>query len=200
MSWILKGTYTETCNCDLMCPCNVSFSHQPTYGSCCAVLAFHIREGKVEGTDMVERKVVIILETPGAMAEGNWRVGMFVDDEASDEQYDKLVRVFTGKLGGPMGAAAALIGELVGIERATIEMGDDRLQHRVRVGNDIDFEIEDIVPWGVESGRPVRFDGMFHPAGSNLTMAKANHSRINAFGISYEGRTGLSSTEFSWAA
>jgi hypothetical protein len=70
----------------------------------------------------------------------------------------------------------------------------------VRVGDAIDFEIEDIVPFGVETGVPVRFAGMFHPAGSDLTMAEARRSRINAFGIEYEGKTGLSTSEFSWAA
>ena len=51
-----------------------------------------------------------------------------------------------------------------------------------------------------EDGEPVRFDGMFHPAGSNLTMAEARSSRINAFGTRYEGKTGLSTSEFTWAA
>ena len=64
----------------------------------------------------------------------------------------------------------------------------------------IDFEVQDIVPFGVESGEPVRFQGMFHPVGSDLTMAEAQRSRINAFGIQYEGKTGLSKSEFSWAA
>ncbi|HEX2076044.1 MAG TPA: hypothetical protein VHF92_19870 [Geodermatophilus sp.] len=53
---------------------------------------------------------------------------------------------------------------------------------------------------GAENGRPGRFDGMFHPAGSNLTTAEARHSRIDAFGIRYEGRTGLSTSEFSSSA
>jgi hypothetical protein len=35
---------------------------------------------------------------------------------------------------------------------------------------------------------------------SDLTMAEAKRSRISAFGIEYEGRTGLSKSEFSWAA
>jgi hypothetical protein len=63
-----------------------------------------------------------------------------------------------------------------------------------------DFEIEDIVPFGVETGKPVKFDGMFHPVASDLTMAEAKRSRINAFGIEFEGKTGLSTSEFSWAA
>jgi hypothetical protein len=134
------------------------------------------------------------------MTDGNWRLGMFVDDQASDEQFDKLVKVFGGQLGGPMAALAPLVGEIVGAERAAIEVRDDGLRHSVRVGDVIEFEVEDIVPFGVETGRPVRFDGMFHPVGSNLTMAEARRSRINAFRIQYEGRTGLSTSGFSWAA
>jgi hypothetical protein len=41
---------------------------------------------------------------------------------------------------------------------------------------------------------------MFHPAGSDLTMAEAKRSSIDAFGIRYEGKTGLSKSGFSWAA
>src|SRR3954470_12671742 len=50
------------------------------------------------------------------------------------------------------------------------------------------------------TGEPVRFAGMFHPVASDLTIAEATRSRINAFGIEYEGKTGLSTSEFSWAA
>jgi hypothetical protein len=125
---------------------------------------------------------------------------VYVDDQASDEQMDKLVKVFSGQLGGPMAALAPLIGEVLGVERAAIEVSDDGLRHTVRVGDSIDFEIEDIVPFGVQTGEPVRFQGMFHPVASDLTMAEAKRTRINAFGISYEGKTGLSTSRFSWAA
>jgi hypothetical protein len=134
------------------------------------------------------------------MTDGNWRVGVFIDAGATDEQADKLGQVFTGQLGGPMEGIAPLVGEVVGVERAQIEFDDEGLRHRVRVGEAIDFEIEDIVPFGVETGEPVRFSGMFHPAGSDLTMAEAKSSQINAFGTQYEGKTGLSTSEFSWAA
>jgi hypothetical protein len=174
--------------------------HGATYDYCRVTFVFNIREGTVEGTDIAGRRVVLIADTPKVMTEGNWRLGVYVDDEASDEQFDKLVQVFGGQLGGPMGALAPLVGDVVGVERATIDVRDDGLVHSVRVGDAIDFEIEDIVPFGVETGEPVRFSGMFHPVASNLTMAEAKRTRINAFGISYEGKTGLSTSEFSWAA
>jgi hypothetical protein len=89
---------------------------------------------------------------------------------------------------------------MLGVERARIDVQDDGLRHSVRVGDEIDFEIEDIVPFGIETGEPIRFAGMFHPVAPDLTMAEAKRSRINAFGIEYEGKTGLSTSSFSWAA
>ncbi len=200
MAWNLNGSYVETCSCELMCPCNLSLDHGATYDFCRVTLVFAIREGEVEGVDVGGRTVVAIADTPKVMTEGNWRLGMFVDDQATDEQFDQLVRVFGGQLGGPMAGLAPLIGEMLGIERAAIEVRVDGLMHSVRVGDAIVFVIEDIVPFGVENGRPVRFDGMFHPVASNLTMAEARRSRINAFGIEYEGKSGLSTSGFSWAA
>jgi hypothetical protein len=200
MAWKLTGSYAETCSCELMCPCNLSFDHGATYDFCRATLVFDLREGEIEGTDIAGLKVVVIIDTPKVMTDGNWRLGMFIDEQASDEQADKLGGVFSGQLGGPMAGLVPLVGEVVGVERARIEVHHDGLRHGVRVGDAIDFEIEDIVPFGVDTGRPVRFDGMFHPVASDLTMAEAKRSRISAFGIEYEGKTGLSTSQFSWAA
>ena len=200
MTWNLRGSFAETCSCELMCPCNLTLDHGATYDYCRATLAFDIRDGEIDGTDVRGRTVVAVIDTPKVMTEGNWRLGMFVDDQATDDQFDKLVKVFGGQLGGPMAMLAPLVGEVVGIERAAIDFRDDGLLHSVRVGDVIEFEVQDIVPFGKEDGEPVRFAGMFHPAGSDLTMAEARHSRINAFGIAYEGKTGLSSAQFSWAA
>jgi hypothetical protein len=200
MAWNLSGSYVETCSCELMCPCNLSFSHGATYDFCRVTLVFNILEGTVEDTDVSGRKVALIADTPKVMTDGNWRVGVFIDDASSQAQFDKLLQVFSGQLGGPMAGLAPLIGEMLGVQRAAIEVEDDGLRHRVRIDDVIDFEIEDIVPFGVETGEPVRFAGMFHPAGSDLTMAEAKRSRINAFGIEYEGKTGLSKSDFSWVA
>jgi len=200
MSWSLTGNYVETCSCELMCPCNLSFDHGATYDFCRVSLVFDIRQGDVEGTDVAGRKVAMVADTPKVMTDGNWRVGVFIDDGATDAQFDSLVQVFSGQLGGPMGGLAPLIGEMLGVERTAIQVEDDGLRHSVRVGDAIDFEIQDIVPFGVESGQTVKFDGMFHPVGSDLTMAEAQRSRISAFGIEYEGKTGLSKSGFTWSA
>src|SRR3954466_12500868 len=100
MSWNLRGSYSETCSCELMCPCNLSFDHGATYDYCRVTLVFNIREGDVEGTDIAGSKVAIIADAPKVMTDGNWRVGVFIGQAASDEQFDKLVKVFSGQLGG----------------------------------------------------------------------------------------------------
>src|SRR3712207_1151637 len=132
MAWDLRGSYAETCSCELMCPCNLSFDHGATYDYCRATLAFAIRDGQVDGTDVSGRTVVTIIDTPKVMTDGNWRLGMYVDADASDEQFDKLAQVFGGRLGGPMAMLAPLVGEVVGVQRAAIELSDDGLRHSVR--------------------------------------------------------------------
>jgi len=200
VSWNLKGTYFETCSCDLMCPCNMSFDHGATYDYCRVTLVFNITEGEIEGTDVAGLKVAVIADTPKVMTEGNWKLGMFVDENASDEQMEKLAGVLSGQMGGPMAGLAPLVGEVLGVERAPIDVVEDGLTHRVKIGDAIDFEIEDIVPFGIETGQPVRLVGGFHPGSSEFNAAEAKRSKISAFGIEYEGKTGLSTAEFSWAA
>jgi hypothetical protein len=163
-------------------------------------LVFNITEGEIEGTDVAGLKVAVIADTPKVMTEGNWKLGMFVDENASDEQMEKLAGVLSGQMGGPMAGLAPLVGEVLGVERAPIDVVEDGLTDSVKIGDAIDFEIEDIVPFGIETGQPVRLVGVFHPVSSEFNAAEAKRSKISAFGIEYEGKTGLSTAEFSWAA
>jgi hypothetical protein len=199
MAWNLQGTYFETCSCEVVCPCTASLSLGADYDRCRVVLVFNVVEGNVDGTDVSGLKVAAIGDTPKLMTDGNWRLGVFIDATASDDQAAKLGAVFGGQLGGPMEALGPLVGENLGVERASIEVSEDGLRHSVKIGDSIDFEIEDVVSFGVESGEPARLVGIFHPASSELTIAKATRSRISGFGIEYEGKSGFSSP-FAWAA
>lgn len=200
MSWSLAGSYFETCSCDVVCPCTASLSLGATRDRCKVVLVFNVKRGDVDGTDVSGLTVAAVSDTPKVMSEGNWRLGVVIDDKASDEQAEKLGAVFSGALGGPMEALGPLIGENLGLERLPIEVREDGLKHSVRIGEMVDFEIEDVVPFGVETGEPAKMTGIFHPVGSELTISRATRSQINAFGIQYEGRAGFSSSEFAWAA
>jgi hypothetical protein len=200
MSWKLGGTYFETCSCDAICPCTATFDAGATHDYCRVVLVFNVTDGEVDGTDVSGLKVAAIADTPKVMTDGNWRLGVYIDESASDEQAEKLGAVFGGQLGGPMEALGPLIGEMLGVERAPIEVSEDGLRHSVRIGDSIDFEIEDIVPFGSDGADPVRLVGIAHPAGTELTVSRAQRSSISGFGIEYEGHSGFSLSNFSWAA
>jgi len=200
VSWNVSGSYFETCSCNVVCPCTASLSFGATLDRCKVTLCFNIHEGNVEGTDVGGLTVAAIVDTPKVMTDGNWRMGVFIDGAASDEQAAKLGSVFSGALGGPMAALGPLVSENLGVQRAPIEVHEDGLRHSIRIGDAVDFEVEDIVPFGVETGQPAKLTGIFHPAGSELTIAHATRSRISGFGIEYEGKSAFSTSEFAWSA
>ena len=200
MSWNITGSYFETCSCNVVCPCTASLALGATLDRCKVTLVFRVKSGSVEGTDVSGLTVAAIVDTPKVMTDGNWRVGVFIDGAASDQQAEKLGGVFSGALGGPMAGLAPLISENLGVERAPIEIREDGLRHSVKIGDAVDFEIEDVVPFGVETGQPAKLTGIFHPAGSELTVARATRSNINGFGIAYEGKAAFSTSNFAWSA
>ena len=200
VAWNISGSYFETCSCNVVCPCTASLTLGATLERCRVTLVFNVKDGQVDGTDVGGFTVAAIADTPKVMTEGNWRLGVFIDAKATDEQAEKLGAVFSGALGGPMGGLVPLIGESLGVQRVTIDVHEDGLKHSIRIGDVVDFEIEDVVPFGVETGKPAKLVGVFHPAGSELNIARATRSRIDGFGIDYEAKAGFSTSHFAWSA
>src|SRR6185437_16044155 len=109
---------------------------------CRVTLVFNVKQGEVEGVDVSGLTVAALADTPKGMTEGNWKLGVFIDAAASDEQAEKLGAVFSGALGGPMEGLGPLIGENLGVQRAPIAVEEDGLRHSIRIGDAVDFEIE----------------------------------------------------------
>ena len=200
MAWKLDGTYFENCNCDVICPCSASSLTLPADKERCTfVFTYHVDDGEIDGVDVSDRTVLLVGDTPTQMTDGNWRVGLIMDDGASEEQTQLLGAVFGGQKGGPMELLAPLISELLGVEQMPIEYEDDGFKHRVKAGDAIDIEIKDIVPEGFSE--PSRLTGVWHPSNTTLTVAQATRSKIQAFGMEFdnEGKNGHAAP-FSWAA
>lgn len=202
MAWRLDGTYFENCSCDMVCPCTTSGLTMPAdQERCRVVLAFHVDRGEADGLDLSDRTVVIVADTPRIMSEGNWRVGVVMDAEASAEQAERLAAIFGGQAGGPMAALVPLISEMMGVESAPIHYVNDGRRHALRAGEMMDIEVEDFVPPQLPGGEVERLTGMFHPANSTLTIARATRSRVSAFGLSFanEGKNGHYAP-FAWSS
>ena len=199
MAWHLNGTYFENCNCDVVCPCGASsFALPATNDRCNFLMAFHVDSGEIEGVDVSGLSVAILGDSPGMMVDGGWRVGVLMDEKASEGQAQALAAVFGGQKGGPMEMLAPLIGEMLGLERASIDYADEGSRHRVKIGDFVDIEVEDFVPEG--AAEPTRLTGTIHPANSTLTVARATRSRVSAFGLDFsaEGKNGHSAP-LSWS-
>src|SRR5262249_60810374 len=125
-----------------------------------------------------------------------------IDEAASDDQAEKLGAVFSGQLGGPMAALGGLISEQLGVERVPMEFSSSDGQHSLTVGDRGRVAVQDVVPFGVETGEPARVDGVFHPVGSELTIARAEaDSSLRAFDLplAIGGKSGFSH-RFAWGA
>jgi hypothetical protein len=118
--WQFTGEYFENCNCDVVCPCLISpkpfMTSAPTQGVCEVGLGFHINQGRFGDTALDGLNVGVIARTPGPMAEGNWSVGLYLDERADAPQRDALQAIFTGAAGGVMSNLAPLIGNVLGVK------------------------------------------------------------------------------------
>ena len=200
MAYRLRGTYFESCNCDVACPCGASNLVLPaTNERCNVLLAFHIDDGDVDGMDVSGHTVAMLADTPGQMTDGNWRVAVFLDDGTSEEQRQALTTVFSGAQGGPPAMFAEFAGEMLGVEALPIAYEDDGRRHRVRIGDAVDIEIEDFA--GAEEGQVMTLNGVGHPANTTLAIAQTMRGRVQAFGLDFDnaGRNGHSAP-FSWQA
>ena len=200
MAYDVRGTYLESCSCEVACPCGASNLALPaTYDRCRVLLAFHFDQGTVDGVDVAGTTTAMFADTPAQMTDGNWRVGLFLDESATDEQRAKLAALFGGELGGPAGMFAPLVGEMLGAEVVAMDYSDDGRTHTFRIGDDIDIEVEDFA--GVEEGSTMHLGPVGHPAGPTLTLSHGVRAKINAFGLDIDN-TGRNahSAPIAWTA
>ena len=201
MAWKIEGRYFENCSCEVVCPCTASLALGADYDHCRVALVFHIDSGEVDGIDVSGLTVAAVAESGKYMHEGNWKLGVLMDEAASEEQAEKLGAVFSGQLGGPMEALGPLVGEQLGVERVPMNFTSEMGHHRLTVGDLGQVEVDDVVPFGSESGEPAKLTNVFHPAGSTLTISKATQaSGLAAFGLDLQnaGKSGFSGP-FAWS-
>jgi hypothetical protein len=129
----IEGRLLEVCNCNAICPCWVGLD--PDAGTCDSILAWAVDSGTIQGVDVADRVIGLAVHIPGNVLAGNWKAVVYVDDRCSLEQQDALLKVFTGQLGGAIADLAALIGEVVAVERIPITCTVQEGQGTLRFGD-----------------------------------------------------------------
>jgi hypothetical protein len=177
MAYQLEGRLLEVCTCNVLCPCWVG--EDPDNGTCDGVLAWRVDEGTVDGTNVSGHTLVILTHIPGNILQGNWRVRVYVDDQASPEQKEALLNVWTGKLGGPVADLAKLVGEVIAVEQVPITFEVKGVNGTLKVGKAIDAGLK---PFQGATGKDTAIhDTIFTTIpGSPAYVGKATHYRVNA--------------------
>jgi len=136
----LKVHHLEVCNCNHGCGCQ--FGGFPDFGTCEAIIGIEVIEGNYGAIDLAGLQVVIAVNWPKAIHEGNGTAVMFVDESASDEQVDGLAMIYSGQAGGmPWEAIGGTISSLEGPIRKKIEMQVDGSESGIGIADVLEVKM-----------------------------------------------------------
>lgn len=179
--WKIQGELILNCNCTVFCPCVISLGvHYPTEGHCQAWLGVHIEGGHYDGHSLNGLNVGMILDIPGRMSRGDWKVGMFIDKNASHAAYHGLQKIFSGEARGTTRLFSMLVSEYLGVERATIDFRREGQTRSIVVDKKIVGTVSPID--GPDNKKNVMVNNTGYWMGPDITIAKASKGRVRAFG------------------
>jgi hypothetical protein len=104
VSFRVRGSYLESCNCEAICPCRMIGGvpgGRSTYGICFGLLTWRIEEGTVGGLDVSGLGVALVCRYDDDEKGSPWTVELHVDARGDDEQRAALEQLFLDGLGGP---------------------------------------------------------------------------------------------------
>ncbi len=189
--WAIKGELFLNCSCTVFCPCVVSLGeHPPTNGDCKAWMAIAIDDGNFEGESLTGINIGLMVDIPGKMSEGNWKVAVYVDDKASEKAYDGLLQILSGAAGGTTGLFTMLVSEIIGAEREKVEIVRDGNRRSIMIGRKIQGEIEMIA--GRNPEEPVVMTNTKYWMGPDVIAARGLKSRVRDYGRvwNFDGKSG----------
>nr|WP_245827960.1 DUF1326 domain-containing protein [Sinomonas mesophila] len=186
----MSGKYVQSCSCSLICPCPYDGPPTGPNGECRGVALFHIASGNSDGTDLSGVAFAFANWFPSNLSAGGWKVGIVIDEGASDGQAAALERILHGDEGGPFAEFAGLFGEWLGVERGRVAVSDGE---------------------GTVTGQTIQFEPLRGPDGGVTTVKNAmfgfapefmigrSPGPMGLFGLDFEGVYG-ESAEFTFAS
>jgi hypothetical protein len=103
MSWSVRGSYFESCNCDPICPCR-SIDGVPggrsTFGECLGVLSWVIENGDAGGVALDGLAVALAIRYHDDEPGSPWSYVLYLDERADGAQRQALEAIYTGALAG----------------------------------------------------------------------------------------------------
>ncbi|WP_424966819.1 MULTISPECIES: DUF1326 domain-containing protein [unclassified Dinoroseobacter] len=180
-NWALKGELFMNCSCTVFCPCVVSLGkHPPTNGYCQTWFGVSIDSGHFEGEPLDGINAALLVDIPGKMAEGGWKVAVYIDESATQKAYNGLLKIFSGAAGGTTGVFHFLVSEILGAERERVIIEKDGGRRKITVGRKIQGEIELI--GGKDTNHPVMVSNSKYWMGPDVLVAQGLRSKVRDYG------------------
>jgi hypothetical protein len=180
MGYFLEGDLLEVCDCRVLCPCWIG--EDPDNGTCQTALAYHIREGAIDGVDVSGLTVATTALIPGNVLAGGYRNRLYIDARASDAQAQVLTDAMLGRRGGPLEEMAQLVAETLSVERVPIEYTLVEGRGRFAVGEAVEAVMQ---PYRGPSGAVTTLNESIFSTipGSPAYVARAERFRMNEPGL-----------------
>jgi hypothetical protein len=152
MTWHIKGSYFEACNCDPICPCrriDGTAGGRSTHGVCLGVLSWVIEEGAAGAVDLAGLPVALAIRYSDDEPGSPWTWILYLDERAGDDQQAALESIFSGELGGDAANHFPWTwkaGERLAVRPVEIDVQHTRRRQRLRIRDHVDVRIQDRHP------------------------------------------------------
>ena len=196
LNWEIKGHFLLNCNCDVFCNCPMSLGRaipNSANGKCFSWWGIIIDNGFAEGdngkVDLSGINVAILLEVPGPLSMGGWTAGLYIDEKASDEAADVLLKIFSGQAGGQTGWFSTMISNFLGVKRCAITYRETETGWTYTIPNILDGTIEKEP--GLDRGDVVKVSNLKYWVAPEIIVGRGGKkSRIKDHGRNWDFTNG----------
>jgi len=189
-TWRIAGDFVVSCNCEVFCPCVLSLGKaRPSQGHCYSWFAFRIAKGHWGEIRLDGIRLALLLEVPGPMEQGNWTLGLYVDEPAEAAAAEALTEIFTGRAGGPSGWLSTVIATFLGTRRVPITFERDGRDWRFVIPRIADARVKPIP--GAGGDDLVRITNSRYWMSPEVVVCANERSRIRDWGRNWnlDGRS-----------
>lgn len=147
--WEIQGSELVNCNCSYGCPCQ--FNALPSKGFCEAMGAISIEKGHYGDVSLDGVKIAVVFQWPGPIHEGHGKCQPIVDERATPEQREAVLKIMTGQDTEPFATMFSVFA-------STLEQAFDPIFTRIDYDVDVDARRGRIHVEGVfdVTGEPIR--------------------------------------------
>jgi hypothetical protein len=150
VSWRIRGSYFESCNCDAICPCrriDGGPGGRSTHGICVGMLSWLIKQGAVDEVDLSGLPVAMAVRYSDDEPGSPWTWVLYLDKRATSVQRTALEGIFTGQLGGDAATHfpwARKPSELLAVRPVAIEVDHTQRRQWLRIRDHVSVRICDV--------------------------------------------------------